>query len=141
MQRLPINLLEAGMIVGREVLNDKGIVLVSVGAELSDKLILRLENMHISKVFVKGCPVQLADYAPKSIKQKMTDLEIGFSRMGDDPLMAKFRVIVKAHMIKLHEEALRADGDLAARQQTPEEKEVKYEGEGDEEDIESTDSW
>ncbi|MFP4380275.1 MAG: hypothetical protein ACLFUS_07215 [Candidatus Sumerlaeia bacterium] len=100
MQRLPVKLLESGMIVAREVTNNNGIVLVNLGTELDDKLIFRLENMNIKKVMVKGCPVQLADYMPKTLDQKLEHMEIGFSRCKDDPLMQKFRVLVKNHLIQ-----------------------------------------
>jgi hypothetical protein len=105
MQRLPINLLEPDMVVAKEVVNDKGIVLVSEGTALTEKLIFRLENMGIKKVMVKGCPVMRPDLMPKSLEAKLADMEVGFARVKDDPTMKRFRVILKAHFIKQDREA------------------------------------
>src|SRR5512138_3083191 len=110
MQRLPLKLLEPGMIVAKAVVNEKGIVLVSENTELTDKLISRLENMDVAKVAVKGCPVKLPNYAPKKLKDRLADLETGFSRIEKtDDLMRKFKVLVKAHFIKREKEMNEAD--------------------------------
>ena len=86
-------------------MNEKGIALVSENTELSEKLIMRLENLGVSKVAVKGCPVKLPNYIPKSLKEKMADLEIGFSQMnGKDDLMKKYKVLLRAHFIKRENE-------------------------------------
>ena len=109
MQRLPIHLLEPGMVVARDVVNDKAMVLVAEDTELTGKLIFRLENMKIRNVLVQGCPVQLADYLPKTLGEKLADMKIGFSHAGDDLTMKKFRVLLKAHFIK-------SDNEMKARE-------------------------
>jgi hypothetical protein len=101
MQRVSIHLLKPGMQLAKEVRNDSGIVLVSENATLDEKMISRLENMGIRKVVVSGCPVpNLADYQPKSLSRKLADMETGFSLVKDDPLMQRFRVVVKDHFIR-----------------------------------------
>ena len=105
MQRLPIELLESGMKTARDIANDDGIVLVSKATELTEKLIFRLENMNVRKVMVQGCPVNRPDLLPKSLEEKLKDMTTGFSRVGEDPGMKKFRVILKAHFIKRDREA------------------------------------
>ena len=100
MQKLPLKLLKPGMVLGRAVLNENGIPLISENTGLTDKLIARLENMKIAIVMVKGCPVKLEQYVPKSLSARLADLEIGFSLIEDDPLMKRFKVLVKAHFIK-----------------------------------------
>jgi len=107
MQRLPINLLESGMVVAKQVLNDKGMVLVSEGTELDDRTITRLENMGVTQVMVRGYPVKLAGYTPKGLAEKLADLDRGFSRAGDSKTMARLKVLVKSHFIR-REEAMRA---------------------------------
>ena len=107
MQRLPINLLESGMVVAKQVLNDKGMVLVSEGTELDDRTITRLENMGVTQVMVRGYPVKLAGYTPKGLTEKLADLDRGFSRAGASKTMARLKVLVKAHFIR-REEAIRA---------------------------------
>ena len=100
MQWLPLDLLEPGMVVARNVVNDKGMVLVGKNAELTAGTIERLRNQRTKKVAVQGAPVQLAEYLPKTLERRLADLEIGFSLVADNPLMQKFRVLVKAHFIE-----------------------------------------
>lgn len=105
------------MIVARQVLNEKGTVLVSENTELTGKLIVRLENMNIGKVAVRGCPVDLAGFVPRPLKEKLRHFETAFSRMDpNDELMRKFRVLVKAHFINKDREQrdLNSDGSAAA---------------------------
>lgn len=108
MQWLPVNLLEPGMLLARNVVSDKGMVLVAENSELTAGTIERLKSQRTKKVAVQGCPVQLPDFQPKTLEQRLADLEIGFSRVADDPLMQKFRVLVKAHFIEKGREAVRA---------------------------------
>lgn len=101
MQRLPLKLLEPGMVVAKPVVNEKGAVLVSENSELNDKIILRLENMGIARVAVKGFPVRLPGYAPKSLQEIIQSMELGFSRIDPaNDLMRKFRVLLKAYFIQ-----------------------------------------
>ena len=101
MQRLPLKLLEPGMVVAKPVVNEKRAVLVSENSELTDKLILRLENMGIVRVAVKGFPVRLPGYAPKSLREIIQAMEQAFSRIDpSDDLMKKFRVLLKAYFIQ-----------------------------------------
>ncbi len=109
MQKLPVKLITPGMILARDILNEKGIALASAGTEISDKLLFRMENMRIRHAFVKGCPVQLAQYLPRSLDEKLADMEIGFMHVGQNDLMRKFRVLLKAHFIQREKEARVAD--------------------------------
>jgi hypothetical protein len=114
MQRLPIHLLKPGMQVAKEVRNDNGIVLVSENATLDEKMISRLENMGIRKVVVSGCPVEnLADYQPKSLSQKLADMETSFSYVKKNALMQQFRVLLKDHFIRRNQEMLGEIDDKA----------------------------
>jgi hypothetical protein len=114
MQRLPIHLLKPGMQVAKEVRNDNGIVLVSENATLDEKMISRLENMGIRKVVVSGCPVEnLADYQPKSLSQKLADMETSFSYVKKNTLMQQFRVLLKDHFIRRNQEMLGEIDDKA----------------------------
>ena len=114
MQRLPIHLLKPGMQVAKEVRNDNGIVLVSQNATLDEKMISRLENMGIRKVVVSGCPVEnLADYQPKSLPEKLADMDTGFSYVKKNALMQRFRVLLKDHFIRRNQEMLGEIDDKA----------------------------
>jgi len=115
MQRLPLKLLEPGMVVARQIVNEKGAVLVSQDTELTERLISRLEDMNVGKVAVKGCPVDKPGYAPKRLKDRLADVETGFSRTDPgDELMKKFKVVLKAHFIK-RDEQMRAMDDQGSQ--------------------------
>ncbi len=100
MQRLPIKLLQPGMIVAREVLNDKGITLVNSETELDEKLIFRMENMHISLVLVQGTPVDLEEFQPVTLQKRIDDNDRAFSIHKDNPTMKQLRVLVKSHFLE-----------------------------------------
>jgi hypothetical protein len=114
MQRLPIHLLKPGMQIAKEVRNRNGLVLVSQTATLDEKIISRLENLGIRKVVVSGCPVEdLADSQPKSLSEKLADMETGFSYVKNDPIMERFRVLVKNHFIRRHQEMIGEIGETS----------------------------
>jgi hypothetical protein len=117
MQWLPISLLEPDMIIAREVCNDKNIVLVAEGTALTESSIARLDQMNISKVAVKGTPVALGDFMPKTLAEKLREMELGFSRAGDEALMRQLRVVVKAHFIKRDAQAR---GEIPKKEPKPE---------------------
>jgi hypothetical protein len=89
-------------------------VLVSENATLDEKMISRLENMGIRKVVVGGCPVEnLADYQPKTLSQKLADMDTGFSYVKKNALMERFRVLLKDHFIRRNQEMLGEIDDKA----------------------------
>lgn len=70
MQKIPLELAKAGMMIEKPVLRSDGLVLIPQGAELTDALIERLQNMDIPSVFVKGQPLSSDGTSGPSISQK-----------------------------------------------------------------------
>ncbi|MBN2139370.1 MAG: hypothetical protein JW718_00050 [Desulfovibrionaceae bacterium] len=60
MQKIPLKLARPGMKLAKPVVSDSGMTLMAEGMELSDGLIMRLENMKVERIVVQGNPVDLA---------------------------------------------------------------------------------
>ena len=86
MQKVPITLVEPGMILAKPVTNEKGMPLCAEGTELSATLIDRLKTMNIGTLTLKGHPVDLGD-AEKTTQEKLQDIAARFSRVEGDPIM------------------------------------------------------
>lgn len=59
MQKIPLTLAKAGMVLAKPVLRSNGLVLIGENAELSDAIIQRLIKMEIENVVVQGTPLDL----------------------------------------------------------------------------------
>lgn len=59
MQKIPLELAKAGMVLAKPVLRSNGLVLIGENAELSDAIIARLKQMDIDTVVVQGNPLDL----------------------------------------------------------------------------------
>lgn len=70
MQKIPLELAKEGMVLEKPVLRNDGLVLIPQGAELTDSLIERLQNMEIPSVFVKGQPLNMDGVFGPSVSQK-----------------------------------------------------------------------
>jgi hypothetical protein len=86
-QKLTLDLLAAGMVVAKPVANDKGMVLLTEGTELTEALIERLGRMDIPSVTVEGHPVDLPGQPQVSPEQRVAQLDLAFSKVEADPEM------------------------------------------------------
>ena len=90
MQKLPINLVQPGMVLAKPVVNDSGKTLCAEGAELTESLIERLKVMNIIALTVKGHPVDTG--APvKTVEEKLQELKGRFALVEGDPVMDRIR--------------------------------------------------
>ena len=85
MQKVPLELVQPGMILARAITNDTGMALCGEGTELTDVIIERLKRMNITHVTLKGHPVDMGE--TKSVQQKLEELRARFARVQGDPLM------------------------------------------------------
>jgi translation initiation factor IF-2 len=58
-QKIPLELAKAGMVLAKPVLRSNGLVLIGENAELTDPIIARLKQMDIDAVVVQGNPLDL----------------------------------------------------------------------------------
>jgi hypothetical protein len=85
MQKIPLNLAAAGMVLARDIFkNDSptGMPICGKGTELSGALISRLQQMGVQSLYVEGHPVwQEGDCG---LTEQLADLEKRFSKTLDN---------------------------------------------------------
>ena len=101
MQKIPLMLAKAGMILARDVFRGDSPVGIPVcGKEtvLTDALIARFDNMDVQTVHVEGHPVW--EEGEQSFDDLLRDLDGRFSKSIQEPLNSKLYDIYKAYLIK-----------------------------------------
>lgn len=89
MQKIPLKLAVAGMVLARDVFRNgvsSGLPVCGRKTVLTTQLITRLENMDVSSIYVEGEP--FAD-AGRSLEDILHELEHRFVRVRQDPLMSR----------------------------------------------------
>ncbi len=101
MQKIPLMLAKADMIIGRDVFRGDtqvGIPVCGRGTVLTDSLIDRLERLDVQTIIVEGHPVW--EDGDLSLDDMLLDLSRRFDKVKDDPLTARLYAIYKANLIK-----------------------------------------
>ena len=92
MQKIPLALAKAGMVLAKPVLRDNSLVLVAEGAELSDTLLERLQRMDVEAVTVQGNPVDMDGAAGGTrIGERLERLDHLFRKHQHDPFMGQLK--------------------------------------------------
>ena len=102
MQKVPLELVQPGMILAKTITNDTGMALCGEGTELTDVIIERLRRMNVTHVTLKGHPVDMGD--TKSIGQKIEELRARFIRVQGDPLMDMILVASEGALMVMEDE-------------------------------------
>ena len=95
MQKIPLNLAQAGMVLAKPVTRENGMVLVAEGTELSESVISRLQRMEIPQIVVKGEPLDLDDAGGASAGKRLERLNHLFRAYEDDPWMQEVKSFFK----------------------------------------------
>lgn len=96
MQKIPLNLAKPGMKLAKPVLKDNSIVIVAEGAELTETVLFRLENMGVGTITVEGNPVQLEGMgANTSAAGRLARLDHLFRRQGGDEWMQRVKKFLR----------------------------------------------
>ncbi len=94
MQKIPLNLATAGMVLARDVFRNGNTASFPVCGKktlLTEEIITRLNNMDIASIYVEGRPLwQEGDPSPEEM---LSALEHRFKKVRQDPLMAKLHDI------------------------------------------------
>ncbi len=98
MQRIPLKLAAPGMVTAREITTEDGKILCGPGVELTGELIDRLSRTGIASVVVEGHPLRLP--GEKSLRQKIKELDMRFSRVKDDPVLRALMKLIAEHWIE-----------------------------------------
>jgi hypothetical protein len=101
MQRIPITLAEAGMVLARDVVQDdnpNGPPICGKGMVLTDSLLERLKRLDVAAVTVDGHPVRLeGDKSPEEIRR---DLDRRFKKVVGDALTEKVKRVYENFLVK-----------------------------------------
>ncbi|MDD2310002.1 MAG: hypothetical protein PHH91_10510 [Desulfuromonadaceae bacterium] len=101
MQKIPLMLAKAGMILGRDVFRGDspiGMPLCGKDTELTDSLIARFEHMDVKTIHVEGHPVW--EEGEHSIDDLLRQLDVRFSKTLQEPLNAALYNIYKAYLTR-----------------------------------------
>lgn len=101
MQKIPLMLAKAGMVLARDVFrgdSPTGMPVCGKGTVLTDDLITRLDHMDVQSVSVQGHPVW--EEGELSYEDLLRELDQRFEKTMQEPLNAALYDIHKAHLIK-----------------------------------------
>lgn len=103
MQKIPISLAAAGMVLAKEIRKDDDDIsppICGKGVALTESLISRLERMGVQAVTVEGHPVRTDD--DKSVDELLQGLDRRFSKVEGDPLMMNLKAIYRENIMLSH---------------------------------------
>ena len=84
--------------MARPVVTANKVTLCGRGTRLTEQLIQRLTLRGIKRIFVQGHPFPARSQAP--IDERIRELRMRFSRVGDVPLMARIERAIEAEMVR-----------------------------------------
>lgn len=102
MQKIPLQLARAGMVLARPVFrNDSpaGNPVCGKDVLLTESLISRLEAMDVKTVYVKGLPTQQP--GDPTLDQLLRDLDLRFEKVRQDPLTSKLHTIYADYLTRV----------------------------------------
>ena len=102
MQKIPLEKAAEGMILAKPIVRGNGVVLIGEGTELNKQLLERLKCLDITKVTVKGRP--LDDEDEKSMELLIAELEERFTPVSSDKLCVQIMDIIKKDIKRRREE-------------------------------------
>lgn len=99
MQKIPLILAKAGMILARDVFRGDspvGMPVCGKDTVLTDVLITRLDQMDVQSLYVDGHPVW--EEGARSFDELLKDLDMRFEKSRQEPLNSMLYDIYKAHL-------------------------------------------
>ncbi len=96
-EQIPLDEIEAGATLGRDVLDHKGQCLIAAGTRLTPELLARLRRYGVETVPVETLlSPEAAAARRKMIEEQLTSR---FRKVGDDPLMRQLKDVLLAHRL------------------------------------------
>jgi hypothetical protein len=101
MQKIPISLATAGMVLAKEIKSSDdpaSMTICGKGIMLTESLINRLHQMGIQSLTVEGHPVAVEGDA--SLDEMLASLDKRFRRVANDPLMMKLKELYRKQLLR-----------------------------------------
>ena len=103
MRRLYLSEAAPGDVIAEPVVNDRGMVILPRGAELTAPVIGRLQKMNVTVIVVEGDDPNAPP--PKTLDELLADLDARFEGVEDVPLMMEIKEIAREHLVARKEES------------------------------------
>ena len=97
MPKLARENLQPGMKLAKPVLGQNGMVLLPEGAELTEKLIERIQGMDVAAIFVEGPSEQTVP-----LEEALAALDRRFAAVQEKPHMKALKRLVRKHLEGLY---------------------------------------
>jgi hypothetical protein len=95
MQKIPLELAKADMVLAKAVTRENGMVLVAAGTKLTESLISKLGNMGVEEVAVQGDGLGVGDgYGAEALAKRQERLEHLFRNFKEDRYMQRIKGLV-----------------------------------------------
>lgn len=95
MQKLPLELVQAGMVLAKPATRENGMVLVPAGTALTGALISRLQSMGVEQLVVEGDALDMGGSGAEALARKEERLEHLFRNFKNDRYMQQVKAIVR----------------------------------------------
>ena len=97
MRRIYLSEAAPGDVVAEPVVNERGMVILPKGAELTAPVISRLQKMNVTDIVVEGDDPNAPP--PKSLEELLQDLDDRFEGLDQNPVMMQIKAIARDHLI------------------------------------------
>jgi len=129
MQKIPLNLVQPGMVLAKPVARPDGMVVAAPGTELTESLVSRFDSMGIGQVVVEGNPVDTEGGGGDTAFDKRAErLDHLFRKYGSDKWMTQIKRLMK-HFFKM--KAAQRAAAIAAMEAAKAEAKAKAEAEAE----------
>lgn len=123
MQKIPLNLVQPGMVLAKPVARPDGMVVAAPGTELTESMLSRFDAMGIGQVVVEGSPVDMEGGGDTAFDKRIERLDHIFRKHESDKWMNQIKRLVK-HFFKM-KAAQRAAAKAEAKAKAEAEEEAK----------------
>jgi hypothetical protein len=96
-RRLYLSEAQAGDVVAEPVVNERGMVILPKGAELTVPVIGRLQKMNVTEVAVEGEDPNAPP--PKTLEELLEELDERFEGLEGIRVMAEIKEIAREHLV------------------------------------------
>ena len=97
MRQVYLSEAQPGDVVAEPVVNDRGMVILPKGAELTKAVIGRLQKMNVVELVVEGEDPNAPP--PKTLEEQLEELEERFEGLDGNRVMMEIKSIAREHLV------------------------------------------